>query len=384
MIARGYDPDFARRCFKQIEGFGSYGFPESHAASFAKLVYVSSWIKCHHPAIFACALLNSQPMGFYAPAQIVRDAREHGVEARGVDVGHSLWDNTLERRDDGALALRLGFRQIDGMQQAEGERLVAARGAGYASVEQVARRARLNGRAMRALADADAFRSFGLDRRAALWEVRRLPDDDALPLFAAAAAAELGAEEDARLPAMSLGEHVATDYQMLRLSLKAHPMQILRPLFSRERASSAEQIAAARDGARARMAGVVLVRQRPGKGNAIFITLEDETGVVNIVLWARLFERFRKETMGARLMLVEGLVQRSPEGVVHLMAQRVVDRSAELDRLWRETGRAAAIGPDKDEAGSRKIVPEPLRLAPPPRQRHPRDARLLPRSRDFH
>ncbi|MBL8587037.1 MAG: error-prone DNA polymerase [Methylobacteriaceae bacterium] len=388
MIRRGYDPDFARRCFKQIEGFGSYGFPESHAASFAKLVYVSSWLKCHHPAVFACALLNSQPMGFYAPAQIVRDAREHGVEVRPIDVNHSLWDNRLERRADGALALRLGFRQADGVHEAEATRLVAARGRGFRSVEEVAARARLFGRPMRALADADAFGSIRLDRRAALWEVRRLPEAEPLPLFAAADARELGEEPDAKLPAMTPGEHVATDYQTMRLSLKAHPMQILRPLFARERASSAAQVSAARDGAWARMAGVVLVRQRPGKGNAIFVTLEDETGVTNIVLWARLFERFRKETMGARLMLVEGRVQRSPEGVVHLMAQKIVDRSAELDRLWRqcpgETGRAPAPAPDKDEAGQRKTIPPPLSLAPPPRARHPRAARVMPRSRDFH
>ena len=186
MIARGYDPDFARRSFEQIKGFGSYGFPESHAASFAKLVYISSFIKCRHPAVFACALLNAQPMGFYAPAQIVRDANEHGVEVREVDVSHSHWDNTLERRQDGALALRIGFRQIDGISEIDMQRLIAARTKSYTSVEDLSIRGKLFSRPMRLLADADAFRSLGLDRREAMWAVRRLPDDDPLPLFAAA------------------------------------------------------------------------------------------------------------------------------------------------------------------------------------------------------
>jgi error-prone DNA polymerase len=406
MVARGYAREFAQSCFEQIKGFGSYGFPESHAASFAKLVYISSWIKCHHPAVFAAALLNAQPMGFYAPAQIVRDAREHGVEVRPADVNHSFWDNTLERDDVGRLALRLGFRQVDGMHEAETHRLVAVRGAGYLSIEALARRARLYGRPMRALADADAFGSIGLDRRAALWEVRRLPEDDPLPLFAAASADELGTEADARLPEMPLGEHVATDYQTMRLSLKAHPMQILRPVFARERVLTCVETAALADGRFVKTAGLVLVRQRPGKGNAIFITLEDETGITNCVLWARQFEAFRRAVMGARLMLVEGRVQKSTEGVVHLMASRIIDRSAELDRLWQDTpgqrlfsplapaDEGATLGtpgnardPRHGTAGT--IIPQPLHLAPPPRNantrnRHPRDQRILPKSRDFH
>jgi error-prone DNA polymerase len=399
MVRRGYDRDFAQNCFEQIKGFGSYGFPESHAASFAKLVYISSWIKCHHPAIFACALLNAQPMGFYAPAQIVRDAREHGVIVLPVDINHSEWDNRLERSGDGRLALRLGFRQAEGIHESEAGQLVAARARSYASVEELATRAALHGRPMRALADADAFRSIGLERRAALWAVRRLPEDEPLPLFAAADARELAEEPDAKLPEMTLGEHVATDYQTLRLSLKAHPMQILRPVFARESILSAADTAAAPNGAFVRMAGVVLVRQRPGKGNAIFITLEDETGITNVVLWARDFERFRREVMGARLLLAEGQVQKSPEGVIHLMARRMIDRSAELDRLWQthRSGLAlsrgtlapadegAALSPPTgalEAAGG--MIPPPLHLAPPPRHRHPRDARVLPKSRDFH
>lgn len=373
MVERGYEREFARNCFEQIKGFGSYGFPESHAASFAKLVYISSWIKHRHPAVFACAILNSQPMGFYAPAQLVRDAREHGVDVRGVDINHSFWDNSLERRADGALALRLGFRQADGVHEAEALRLAAARHSGYGSIEALSTRAQLYGRPMRALADADCFRSIGLDRREALWQVRRLPDDTPLPLFAAADARELADEPDAHLPAMALGEQVATDYQTLRLSLKAHPMQILRPVFEGEGIFSCKQVSAARDGSQVKAAGIVLVRQRPGKGNAIFITLEDETGVTNIVLWSRQFEFYRREVMGARLMEVHGQIQRSAEGVVHLMAASIIDRSEELRRLWAE------------EKPS-DVMPPPLHLAPPPHglHRHPRQVRVLPKSRDFH
>ncbi|WP_439532428.1 error-prone DNA polymerase [Polymorphobacter sp.] len=377
MVARGYQRDFAERCFRQIEGFGSYGFPESHALAFARLVYVSSWIKCHHPAVFACALLNSQPMGFYAPAQLVRDAREHGVEVRAIDVNHSDWDNSLERGNTG-LALRLGFRQIDGFRAQWAEALVAARRAGpFDSLEALSRRAVLPQAALRLLSDADGFRSLGLDRRAALWEARRTPSEQ-LPLFAAAEAAELGAEADARLPAMSASEHVAADYQTVRLSLKNHPMAFLRALFSAEGVASCAQTSATPDGRRVRTAGVVLVRQRPGKGNAVFITLEDETGITNVLLWARDFERQRRAVMAARLMVVEGRVQKSPEGVVHLMASRVIDRSEELERLSDTAVTEPALS-RADEV----LHPQPPRR-PGPSARHPRDVRILPASRDFH
>ncbi|MEQ8312374.1 MAG: error-prone DNA polymerase [Sphingopyxis sp.] len=377
MVRRGYQPDFAARCFKQIEGFGSYGFPESHAQSFAKLVYVSSWLKCHHPAVFACGILNSQPMGFYAPAQLVRDAREHGVEVRAVDVNHSDWDNSLERRADGTLALRLGFRQVDGFRKEWAAQIALARTTPFASVEELARRANLPSRALRLLADADACRSMGLDRRPALWDARRVRQG-VLPLFAAAEANELGFEEDAALPPTPMVEHVLTDYQTTRLSLKGHPMAFLRSDFEREGVLSAAGVAAARNGSIVCTAGVVLIRQRPGKGNAIFITIEDESGIVNILLWARHFERYRRAVMASRLMLAEGEVQRSKEGVIHLMATRIVDRTPMLDTLGSDRCFDGGLA----RADEVKHPQYPRGHAP--RHGHPRNVRILPKSRDFH
>ncbi|MGN6691622.1 MAG: error-prone DNA polymerase, partial [Sphingopyxis sp.] len=378
MVARGYKHDFAERCFKQIEGFGSYGFPESHAQSFARLVYVSSWIKHYHPAVFACGILNSQPMGFYAPAQLVRDAREHGVEVRAIDVNSSHWDNSLERRDDGALALRLGFRQVDGFREEWANLIADARNAApFASVEDLARRAKLPARALHLLADADACRSMGLDRRPALWDARRVRQG-VLPLFGAAEANELGFEEDAELPPTPMVEQVLTDYQTTRLSLKGHPMAFLRGAFAREGVLSAREVAAAKNGTIVRSAGVVLIRQRPGKGNAIFITIEDESGIVNILLWARLFERQRRAVMASRLMLAEGEVQRSKEGVIHLMATRIVDRTAMLDALGSDRG----FDPELCRADEVKHPQVPRGHAQ--RHGHPRNVRILPKSRDFH
>jgi error-prone DNA polymerase len=377
MKARGYDAAFAERCYEQIKGFGSYGFPESHAVSFARLVYISSWIKCHHPAVFACALLNSQPMGFYAPAQLVRDAQEspQKVEVRPIDVNHSVWDNTLEQGARG-LALRLGMRQIDGFRQAWADRIRQMRDAPFADVEEMARRTGLESAAMRKLADADAFRSIGLDRREGLWAVRRLPDDEPLPLFQAARARELGEETAANLPLMPLKEHIATDYQTTRMSLKGHPMQILRPMFRAEGVLSAAEVMEQKHGRMVRAAGVVLVRQRPGTGNAIFVTMEDETGVVNALIWARLFETFRREVMAARLMQVEGTVEKSIEGVLHIMVRKVVDRSAELSRLSEDYDLQVELS----RADAVKYPQAPRS----PTGRHPRDVRILPGSRDFH
>lgn len=377
MVARGYEADFAARCFKQIEGFGSYGFPESHAQSFAKLVYVSSWLKCHYPAVFTCGLLNAQPMGFYAPAQLVRDAREHGVEVREVDVNFSTWDNSLERRDDGALALRLGFRQVDGFREEWAGQIAVARTTPFASVEELARRANLPSRALRLLAEADACNSMGLERRPALWDARRVRQG-VLPLFGAAEADELGAEDDAKLPPTPLVEHVLTDYQTTRLSLKGHPMAFLRRRLDSEGILSCSQVGIAKNGALVRAAGVVLIRQRPGKGNAIFITLEDEGGIVNVLLWARQFERYRRAVMASRLMEVAGEVQRSKEGVVHLMANRIVDRTALLDTL----GSDRHFEPELCRADEVAHPQQPRGYAQ--RHGHPRNVRILPKSRDFH
>ncbi|RDJ20773.1 error-prone DNA polymerase [Bosea caraganae] len=379
MIARGYDPDFAKACFNQIKGFGDYGFPESHAASFALLVYASAWLKWFHPAAFNAALLNSQPMGFYAPAQIIRSAQEAGVEIRPADVNLSDCDNTLERREDGELAIRLGFRQIEGISKAQGLALMTARGQGYDSVEALARRSKLPVRALVALADADAFGSLGLSRREALWQVRRLPDDKPLPLFAESDSDELGEEPQTLLPLMRDSEQVVADYQHLRLSLKGHPMQFLRGLFTGERALSCGQLATGRDGQRCRLAGIITVRQRPGSAKGVmFMTLEDETGIANAVLWPKTFERYRRQAMGARLVLLEGRLQRSPEGIVHMVAEKVEDRTHELTRLsdgllQRTLARADEVRkPGEDQR------------VPPRQHTHPRNVRVLPRSRDFH
>jgi error-prone DNA polymerase len=366
MIDRGYDPDFAARCFKQIEGFGSYGFPESHAASFALLVYVSAFLKKRHPAAFAAALLNSQPMGFYAPAEIVRDAREHDVDVRHVDVNFSAWHNSLEA-GPGGLALRLGFRQVEGFREGWANSLVQARGNCFNAVADVARRAKLPKRALMILAEADTFQSIDKDRREILWAVRRLPDNEDLPLFAASYTEEQPEEEIVPLPVMPLSEHVVADYQTLRLSLKAHLMQFLRDLFRAEGVLSCAEIWAAKDGARAACAGIVLIRQMPGEAGVVFITLSDETKTANVVVWPRIFSVFRREIMGARLLLVEGKVQRGEGDVVHLVAERVFDRSEELERLTE----------DEQDAPSWQAQASSL-------HRHPRNVRTVPKSRDFH
>jgi error-prone DNA polymerase len=404
MIARGYDPEFAKNCFDQIKGFGSYGFPESHAASFAQLVYVSSWLKHFHPDAFCCGLLNSQPMGFYAPAQIVGDARKNGVEVREIDISHSYAQNTLEERSGTYHAVRLGFRQIDGFRWADpdeeylrqnagkpkaedwSERIVKARQRRpFTSLEDFARDTGLPKRALVLLADADAFRSIGLDRRAALWAVRRLPDNVALPLFETAAAREQPDENAQPLPLMPLPEQVVADYQTIRLSLKGHPMQFLRPMFAKERVIPCAAVSDANDRQYVRCAGLVLVRQRPGSASGVvFMTLEDETGIANVVVWPKIMERFRREVMGARLVVVEGHIQSSPEKVVHLVAERLADRSSDLIGLANDAfirkhpvpPGAALIEPLHDDR--RQHLDNPGQ-----KLRHPRDVRILPRSRDF-
>ncbi|WP_265587608.1 error-prone DNA polymerase [Sphingomicrobium arenosum] len=363
MVERGYDPEFAERCFHQIRGFGEYGFPESHAASFALLVYVSSWLKWRYPAAFAAALLNSQPMGFYAPAQIVRDAREHGVEVRPVDVNHSHWDCTLEPTDrepvaqhrswgstalpTGAwapdslpipsprMALRLGFRQVDGLRLDDATRIVAARASTpYASVEEVKKRAGISVAGVEKLAEADAFRSMKLDRRAALWDAKALKGAPALPLFEAADARDEGWEvEQVRLPAMPPSEQVVTDYQTTRLSLKAHPMQFLRGHYAARGCVTAGELRDMRYGRRVSLAGLVLIRQRPGSAKGVcFTTIEDETGVANLVVWPDAFEAYRPIVMGARLLKVTGIVQHD-DAVVHVIAAHLEDDTALLSHL---------------------------------------------------
>ncbi|MEH2568429.1 error-prone DNA polymerase [Bradyrhizobium sp. AZCC 2289] len=464
MIARGYDPAFAKNCFEQIKGFGSYGFPESHAASFAQLVYISSWLKHYHPDAFCCGLLNSQPMGFYAPAQIVGDARKNGVEVREIDVSFSHAQNTLEQGEGKYCAVRLGFRQIDGFHWVDpdeeglkniqssfggpeirshfhrkgtalplplagegwggglsashtgrvervsptriascdairpppqagevkidwADRIVDARQRRpFTSLEEFARDTGLPKRALILLADADAFRSIGLDRRAALWAVRRLPDDLPLPLFEVATAREQPDENAKPLPEMPLPEQVVADYQTVRLSLKGHPMEFLREMFTRERVVPCNEISHRNDKRRVRCAGVVLVRQRPGSAKGVvFMTLEDETGIANIVVWPKVMEQYRKEVMGARLILVEGYIQSSPEQVTHLVAQRMFDRSHDLiglanDALSRKPpvpAGPALIEPLNDD---RRDHPD----TPAQKIRHPRNVRILPPSRDFH
>ena len=370
MVARGYARDFAERCFKQIEGFGEYGFPESHAASFALLVYVSAWLKCHYPAAFAAALLNSQPMGFYAPAQIVRDARDHGVEVRAVDVNHSLWDCTLEdsscvREAATDPALRLGLRQIKGFSGAQAATLVAAREAGnarsFSDPEDLWRRSGLDTAALETLARADTFGSAGLTRRPALWAVRRLGPKP-LPLFADLA--EGAGEPEVRLPEMAPGEEVSYDYGMLRLSLKHHPLALLREGLAQDGVVPAARLATMAPGSRVTVAGLAITRQRPGTASGvIFITLEDETGIANLIVWPKMFERYRRETLGARLLCVTGELQR--EGlVIHLIAHRMRDLS---DRLRALAGTAGAAQP-----------------APRTRRLDTADLRRSYPSRDFH
>ena len=365
MVNRGYDRTFAENCFNQIKGFGEYGFPESHAASFAHLVYISAWIKCHHPEVFAAALLNSQPMGFYAPAQIVRDAREHGVTVLPVDVNFSHWDNILEDTLDIRPALRLGFRQIDGFSKRDTELLIADRQEPYRTIEDMHRRLRLDRRAFTLLADADAFGSLDIDRRAALWAVRRLPNDETLPLFRAAATSELAEEPRTKLPEMAASEHVIADYETTRLSLKGHPLQYLREGLAAEGVSTCRAVQEGADGRRMKVAGVVTVRQRPGSAKGVvFLTIEDETGIANIVVWPKIMKAFRREVMGARLIHIEGRLQRSPEGVVHLVASKLQDRSAALIEM---SGREA----------QRLVAPSQM-------AHHPRNVKIMPNSRDFH
>lgn len=388
--AKGYDRDFAERCFRQLEGFSGYGFPESHAASFALLVYASAWLKCHHPAIYACAILNAQPMGFYAPAQLVRDAREHGVEVRPVSVQHSFQDNVLEPDGRGGWAVRLGFRQIKGFREEDGIFLAAARGNGYGAVADLWRRAGLAPAALVRLAEADAFAALGLTRREALWQARAVRGPAPLPLLAEIEGEE-AQERPPPLPEMSAGEQVFEDYVSTRLSLRDHPLRLLRPRLSRQVVTT-RNLAATPDGRYVSVAGLVITRQRPGTASGvIFITLEDESGVCNVIVWPKVFEKFRRQVMIGRLLTIRGKLQREGQ-IIHLISDDIEDSSWLLDQLGQMDG-TARIDPawgGADEA--RNPLPSsrgrPSRATPPPvpaPARHPREqAKKLFPSRDFH
>jgi error-prone DNA polymerase len=368
MVDNDYPKDFAENCFRQIEGFGDYGFPESHAASFALLVYASCWFKTFYPDVFCAALLNSQPMGFYKPAQLVRDAADHGVEIRPVDINASQWDCTLEQAEfdptriiarhasmRGVIrsrhALRLGFRQIKGLSEAAMVEYAKRRGAGYTSVRDVWLRSGLDVDDIERLAEGDAFRSIGLDRRAALWAVRGLDGRRAverLPLFERPAQTLADNEPQMTLPRMPLGEHVIHDYRALGLSLKAHPVSFLRERLERRGVTPNALLPSVANGSRVTVAGLILVRQRPGKGNAIFLTLEDEKSVANIIVWSRDFERMRAVIMGSRFVSVTGRLQ-SAKDVVHIVAERMEDLSLWLGDLSEESGQRIMASIDRGE-----------------------------------
>ncbi len=397
MVRRGYRRDFALRVFQQIEGFGSYGFPESHAASFAHLVYASAWVKCHHPAVFACALLNSQPMGFYAPAQIVRDAREHGVAVLAVDVNASDWDSALEPQaaSAGGLALRLGLRLVAGLPEAEAQAILAARqarnGAPFASVEDAAWRAGAGQRALEALVGADAFAGVGASRRRAAWDARGAASGpQALPLFAVAretAAAAMAAqaplvpEPVVSLPPQAEGETVVEDYRATGLTLRRHPMALLRPVLDRLGHGDTGRLNAARAGAWLRLPGLVLMRQRPGSAKGIvFLTVEDEHGVGNLVVHADVAARDRAALVAGRLLLAEGRVERevahAEVPITHLIVRRLVDRSDLLDGLTDPNAAA-----DSSDWAERALGRADEVRRPEPGSRRPKTR--LPGSRDF-
>jgi error-prone DNA polymerase len=354
MVRRGYPRDFAERCFKQIEGFGSYGFPESHAASFAHLVYASSWIRCHHPGVFACALLNSQPMGFYAPAQIVRDARQHGVEVRPLDVNLSAWDSTLEPHPESqdGFALRLGLRVTAGLSQEDGKRLIKVRDAGngrpFASVEEAAMRAELSRTALEALVEAESFAGLAPSRRRAQWDaaavdIRAQRD---LPLFAAAEGPQF-AEPAPALGDETLGEAVVSDYRATGLTLRQHPLALLRPVLTRLGLHNTLQLKNARQGQTIRLPGITLLRQQPGTAKGVvFVTVEDEHGEANVVVYKNIGARDRPALLGARLLVTDGRVERVDDHaeipIIHLIARKLTDRSDLLDGLGQIDGGEAA------------------------------------------
>ncbi|RAH96334.1 error-prone DNA polymerase [Acuticoccus sediminis] len=371
MVGNGYERDFAEATFKQLEGFGSYGFPESHAASFALIAYASAWLKCWHPDVFCAALLNAQPMGFYAPAQIVRDASEHGVDIRPVCANASRWDCTLEPTDDdGRFAVRLGLRMVKGLANAHGAAIVGARAdQPFASIDDLWRRAGVPSAALVQLAEADAFRpALGLARREALWAIKALRDEP-LPLFAAASAREAEVVPEVNEPAIALrpmtaGSEVVEDYGHVGLTLRSHPLSFLREDLRRRRIVSCAEAMATRDGRWLEAAGIVLVRQRPGSAKGVmFITLEDETGIANLVVWAKVFEANRRAVLSASMMAVRGRIQREGD-VVHLVAQRISDLSADLASVGSRDAAFPLPHGRGDQARNGGVGPDPRELPP--------------------
>ncbi|WP_165217109.1 error-prone DNA polymerase [Affinirhizobium pseudoryzae] len=416
MIRRGYDPDFARRCFSQIEGFGEYGFPESHAASFALLVYVSCWFKAFYPDVFLAAILNAQPMGFYAPAQLVRDAREHGIEVLPVDVNFSDWDAALEegtgfqprgmadqhRSMHGVIrsrkSVRLGLRLVKGLSEDDiRQKLVAARGSGYHSIRDLWLRSGLHRSVIEKLAEADAFRSIGLDRRRALWEVRALDAKQAsesLPLFERVGQDDLQTEPTMILPEMPPGEQVIEDYRSLTLSLKAHPVSFLRPALHERGFVTTASLRTAQKNRRIDVAGLVLIRQRPGTAKVIFMTLEDETGVTNAIVRPQIFARYRSIVMAARLVRIRGLLQRESD-VIHVIADHIEDLTPMLGLLEEERQRfglceradevvRASMDPRERPSRRRTALPGETPAEALSGTGRPESVQVLPKGRNFH
>ncbi len=375
MVKNGYSPEYAQRVFKQLEGFGSYGFPESHAASFALLVYVSSWIKCYYPDIFACALLNSMPMGFYQPAQIVIDARKHGVEVRAIDINHSGWDNRLEEKSGKYLVLRLGFRQVKGLREDDIKSVINSPKKLHRSINEL-REGGLPEAALEKLADADAFRSIGLDRRQALWEVSTR--DRATALFTSHESGD-AKEKNITLPEMTLPEHVAHDYATTSLSLKAHPVSFVRQELDALHILSASALTTAKDGDLVKVAGLILVRQRPGTASGIcFITIEDETGCANLVVFQNLFDKYRKEILQSKMLMVEGKLQIEGE-VIHVIVQRCYNLSRLLRILVEGKEENLSLTP-LSRADERTAPASPKK---PAKEREILQGNIFPKGRNF-
>lgn len=358
MTAKGYSPEYALRVFKQIEGFGSYGFPESHAASFALLVYVSSWLKCYYPDVFACALLNSLPMGFYQPAQIIIDARKHGVEVRPVDINYSLWDNTLEalNNSENTHVIRLGFRQVKGLKEEDIHLLLQERKTGYVAVNEL-REAGIPETCLEKLANADAFRSIDHDRRRALWELST-QDYQPKSLFFGSTTVDVD-EDHISLPEMTSSEHVIHDYAATSLSIKAHPISFVREELKRLYVRPNSFLENTQNGDLVKVAGLVLVRQRPGTATGIcFITIEDETGIANLVVFKKLFDRYRKEIIQSKLLMVEGRLQREGE-VIHVIVKRCFNLSKLLRQLNQPVEESSQFHSDETTASFSEKTPSP-------------------------